>query len=315
MNTESSTSPSLSRLQRQLGSGLFVVTTEVSPPVSADVTEFIARALPLKGLATAVNVTDGAGAKTHLSTLVASHFLLQNGIEPILQMTCRDRNRLALQADLIGAMALGIRNVLILSGDSPKVGDQPDTKAVGDLDSKMLLATAHRMRAEHTLPSGTEIKGNTGLVLGAADMPVDPPPDWNPAGLLGKLDAGADFAQTQFCMDMGIVRRYAKRLLDLGIAQRLPILIGVCPIPSAKSARWMKEKLFGTIIPDDMIARLEAATDAREEGKKICVEILRELATIPGIAGAHIMAPVNPSVVPEVIATAAVTGLKRADVK
>lgn len=302
----------VSGLQQKLRGGNFVVTTEVSPPVSADIAEFIAKALPLKGLATAVNVTDGAGAKTHLSTLVASHFLLQNGIEPILQMTCRDRNRLALQADLMGAMALGLRNVLILSGDNPKVGDQPDTKAVGDLDSKGLLATAHRMRALHTLPSGTEIKGNTTLVLGAADMPIDPPPDWSPAGLLGKLDAGADFAQTQFCMDMGIVRRYARRLLDLGIAQRLPILIGVCPIPSGKSARWMKEKLFGTIIPDAIVERLDTAADAREEGKRICVEILRELATIPGIAGAHIMAPVNPSVVPEVIATAGVTGLKRA---
>jgi methylenetetrahydrofolate reductase (NADPH) len=314
MNNGAAARPSASQLQQKLQSGDFVVTTEVSPPVSADIAEFIAKALPLKGLATAVNVTDGAGAKTHLSTLVASHFLLQNGIEPILQMTCRDRNRLALQADLMGAMALGLRNVLILSGDNPKVGDQPDTKAVGDLDSKALLATAHRMRAEHKLPPGTEIKGNTALVLGAADMPIDPPPDWNPASLLGKLDAGADFAQTQFCMDMGIVRRYARRLLDLGIAQRLPILIGVCPIPSGKSARWMKEKLFGTIIPDAVVERLDAAADAREEGKKICVEILRELATIPGIAGAHIMAPVNPSVVPDVIATAAVTGLKRAAV-
>jgi len=312
MSSETTSMSAVSGLQQKLRGGNFVVTTEVSPPVSADIAEFIAKALPLKGLATAVNVTDGAGAKTHLSTLVASHFLLQNGIEPILQMTCRDRNRLALQADLMGAMALGLRNVLILSGDNPKVGDQPDTKAVGDLDSKGLLATAHRMRALHTLPSGTEIKGNTTLVLGAADMPIDPPPDWSPAGLLGKLDAGADFAQTQFCMDMGIVRRYARRLLDLGIAQRLPILIGVCPIPSGKSARWMKEKLFGTIIPDAIVERLDTAADAREEGKRICVEILRELATIPGIAGAHIMAPVNPSVVPEVIATAGVTGLKRA---
>ena len=312
MNMNATSPAPASRLQQQLQSGAFVVTTEVSPPVSADVGEFLAKALPLKGLATAVNVTDGAGAKTHLSTLVASHFLLQNGIEPILQMTCRDRNRLALQADLMGAMALGIRNLLVLSGDNPKVGDQPDTKAVGDLDSKALLATAHQMRSQHKLPSGTEIKGNTSLVLGAADMPIDPPADWNPAGLIGKLDAGADFVQTQFCMDMAVVRRYAARLLEMGIAQRLPILIGVCPIPSGKSARWMKEKLFGTVIPDAIVARLDAAADAREEGKAICVELLRELASIPGIAGAHIMAPVNPSVVPEVITRADVTRLRRA---
>jgi len=313
MNISAAAQPA-SRLQQQLQSGAFVVTTEVSPPVSADIGEFIAKALPLKGLATAVNVTDGAGAKTHLSSLVAAHFLLQNGIEPILQMTCRDRNRLALQADLMGAMALGIRNLLLLSGDSPKLGDQPDTKAAGDLDSKGLLAIAQLMRAEHKLPPGTEIKGNTALVLGAADVPIDPPPGWNPASLLGKIEAGADFVQTQFCMDMDILRRYAARLLELGIAQRLPVLIGVCPIPSGKSARWMKEKLFGTIIPDAIVARLEAAADPREEGKIICVEQLRELATIPGIAGAHIMAPVNPSVVPEVIARAGVTALRRAQV-
>ena len=300
------------RLQQKLQSGAFVITTEISPPVSADVTEFIAKALPLRGLASAVNVTDGAGAKTHLSTLVASHFLLQNGIEPILQMTCRDRNRLALQADLMGAMALGIRNVLILSGDNPKLGDQPETKAAGDLDSKGMLVIAQRMRNEHKLPPGTEIKGNTALVLGAADVPVDPPPGWNPASLLAKVEAGADFVQTQFCMDMDIARRYAARLLELGIAQRLPVLIGVCPIPSGRSARWMKEKLFGTIIPDALVARLEGAADQREEGKKICVELLRELATIPGIAGAHIMAPVNPSVVPEVIAGAGVAEMRRA---
>ena len=312
MNISATAQPPASRLQQQLQSGAFVVTTEVSPPVSVDINEFVAKALPLKGLATAVNVTDGAGAKTHLSALVAAHFLLQSGIEPILQMTCRDRNRLALQADLLGAMALGIRNLLLLSGDSPKLGDQPDTKPAGDLDSKGLLAIAQRMRTEHQLPPGTEIKGNTALVLGAADVPLDPPPDWNPASLLGKLEAGADFVQTQFCMDMGVVRRYAARLLDLGIAQRLPVLIGVCPIPSAKSARWMKEKLFGSIIPDALVARLDAAADPREEGKKICAELLRELATIPGIAGAHLMAPVNPSVVPEVIAGSGVTALQRA---
>jgi methylenetetrahydrofolate reductase (NADPH) len=209
-------------------------------------------------------------------------------------------------------MSLGIRNVLILGGDDPKVGDQPDTKPVFDLDSRGLLAMASAMRNDHKLPSGTEIKGDTRLVLGAADMPLDPPPGWTPKSLLAKVEAGANFAQTQFCMDMGIVRRYAAKLVELGIAQRLPILIGVCPIPSARSARWMKEKLFGTIIPDSIVERLEAASDPKAEGRRICVEILHELARIPGIAGAHIMAPQNPSAVPEVIREAAVAGTKRA---
>jgi methylenetetrahydrofolate reductase (NADPH) len=300
------------QLQSRLAGGNFVVTTELTPPVSADPAEFLARARPLKGVATAVNVTDGAGAKAHMSCIVACHHLLQDGIEPIMQMTCRDRNRLALQSDLIGALALGIRNILILGGDDPKAGDQPEAKAVFDLDSKGLLAIANQMRTEKKLPPGTEIKGDTSLVLGAADMPLDPPPGWTPKSLSGKVDAGANFVQTQFCMDTGIVRRYAAKLMELGVAQRIPILIGVCPIPSARSAKWMKEKLFGTIIPDSIVERLEKASDAKAEGRKICIEILRELQGIPGIAGAHIMAPQNPSAVPEVIAESGVTSMKRA---
>ena len=129
------------------------------------------------------------------------------------------------------------------------------------------------------------------LFLGAAETPIDPPAGWRPDGLIAKADAGADFVQTQFCMDTGVVRRYAARLLELGVAQRVPILIGVAPIPSARSARWMREKLFGTLIPDAIVERLERATDPKREGRAICVELIRELAAIPGIAGAHVMAP------------------------
>src|SRR5262245_10289074 len=265
--------------------------------------------MPLKGLVAAINVTDGAGAKVHLSSLAAAHFLVQAGIEPIFQMTCRDRNRLALQGDLIGACALGIHNLLILAGDDPKLGDQPEAKAVFDLNSRELLAMAAKMRNEHKLPTGVEIKGKMHLVLGAADVPVDPPADWNPKGLFAKAEAGADFVQTQFCMDTGVVRRYAARLTELGF--KLPILIGVAPIPSAKSARWMREKLFGTLIPDSIVERLEKAADPKEEGSKICIEILQELADIPGIAGAHVMAPQNFSQIPRVIADSGVTRRKR----
>src|SRR5437762_7323865 len=234
-----------SELQAKLRSGQFVITAEITPPVSTDPAEFLRRAMPLKGLATAVNVTDGAGARVHLSSLAAAHFLVQNGIEPIFQMTCRDRNRLALQGDLLGAVSLGIRNVLCLAGDDPKLGDQPEAKAVFDLDSRGLLAMAHRMRTEQRLPSGTEVKGGVRLVLGAADMPIDPPPHWEPKALRAKLEAGADFVQTQFCMDVAVARRYARRLLDHGIAQRVPILIGVALIPLPPSARWMREKQIG----------------------------------------------------------------------
>jgi methylenetetrahydrofolate reductase (NADPH) len=310
--TKEATSAAASELQQRLRSGGFVVTAELSPPVSTEPAEFIERALSLRGLVAAVNVTDGAGAKAHLSSLAAAHLLVRSGVEPILQMTCRDRNRIALQGDLLGAVALGIRNILALRGDDPKAGDQPEAKPVFDLDSVSLLATAHRMRAEHRLPSGTQILGAVKLVIGAAELPVDPPADWQPKGLIAKLEAGADFIQTQFCMDAQVVRRYAARLIDLGIAQKLPILIGVAPIPSARSARWMKEKLFGTIIPESVVERLERAGDPKLEGRRICVELMQEFAEIPGIAGAHIMAPQSQSSIAEVIAAAGIAGKRRA---
>jgi methylenetetrahydrofolate reductase (NADPH) len=301
-----------SELERQLRGGRFAVTAELSPPVATDPGKFIEQTLPLRGLATAVNITDGASAKAHMSALAAAHFLIRNGIEPVLQMTCRDRNRLALQGDLLGAAALGIRNILALRGDDPSAGDQPDAKPVFDLDATALLAMADEMRSKRRLPSGTEIQGPLGFMLGAADIPVDPPPDWRAERLAAKAAAGADFVQTQFCMDLDVVRRYAARLLDLGIAQRLPILIGVAPIPSARSARWMREKLFGTLIPDSIVERLERSSDPKREGKRICVQIMQQLADIPGIAGAHVMAPMNHAAIAEVLAAAGVKGKPRA---
>src|SRR5207248_2945328 len=172
---EQSSSSAISELQRHLQDGSFVVTAELSPPVSTDPAEFIDHALALRGLVTAINVTDGAGSKAHMSSLAAAHFLVRSGVEPVLQITCRDRNRIALQAELLGAAALGIRNILALRGDDPTLGDQPDTKAVFDLDTTALLATAQQMRSEHRLPSGTEIKGAVRFVLGAAELPVETP--------------------------------------------------------------------------------------------------------------------------------------------
>src|SRR5579884_4017570 len=170
-----------SAFARRLDSGRFAITAELVPPVSSDPADVLARAMPLKGLATAVNVTDGAGARAHLSSLVAAQILSAHGIEPILQMTCRDRNRIALASDLLGALALGLRNVLIISGDHPKAGDQPAAKPVFDLDSKGLLELAQRISGERRLPSGTPVRGPTQLFLGAAALPIDPPADWSPA--------------------------------------------------------------------------------------------------------------------------------------
>jgi methylenetetrahydrofolate reductase (NADPH) len=225
-------------------------------------------------------------------------------IEPILQITCRDKNRIALQSEMMGAAALGVRNLLLLTGDDPKAGDQPETKPVFDIDAKTLIETARRLRDEGVLPTGRAVAGKAAFFLGAADAPIDPPPGWQPAALAAKLAAGAQFVQTQFCMDAAIVRRYVGVLAEAGLTRKLAILIGVNPLRSAKSARWMKSHLYGTIIPDAFIARMEQAADPSHEGTRICVELIEELATIPGVAGVHIMAPGNDSAIPEVIAAA-----------
>jgi methylenetetrahydrofolate reductase (NADPH) len=204
----------------------------------------------------------------------------------------------------MGAAALGVPNLLLLTGDDPKAGDQPDTKPVFDVDSTALTAMARVMHDQGELPTGRKIAGKASFFLGAADMPIDPPPGWEPTKLAAKIKAGAQFAQTQFCMDQGVVTRYAQRLANNDLTRPLHLLIGIAPLRSAQSARWMKEHLHGTIIPDDMIERLERAADPAAEGVRICVELIDVLAAIPGVAGVHIMAPANEAVVPEVIAQA-----------
>jgi methylenetetrahydrofolate reductase (NADPH) len=278
------------------------MTAEIAPPVSFDGADLLRKAEALKGLADAVNVTDGAGARAHMAALAAAKLLLDAGIEPVLQLTCRDKNRIALQSELMGAAALGIRNLLILTGDDPKAGDQPETKPVFDVDSRTLMETARRLRDEGTLPTGRKVEGKAEFFIGAADMPIDPPDDFKPTALLAKIEAGAQFAQTQFCMDAGIVRRYVGALEAAGVTRQLSVLIGVNPLRSAKSAAWMKSHLFGTIIADAYIARLEKAADPVREGVAICVELIEELSTIPGVAGVHIMAPGNDAAIPDVIA-------------
>jgi methylenetetrahydrofolate reductase (NADPH) len=264
----------------------------------------LSKALPLKNLADAVNVTDGAGARAHMGALASATILQEGGIEPVLQMTCRDRNRLALQSDLLGAATLGIRNLLVLRGDDPSAGDQPDAKPVFDLDSGALIATAVGIRDQGELPSGRKVTGKANFFIGAADMPIDPPDGWEPKSLKAKIAAGAQFAQTQFCMDIGIVRRYVARLTEAKLTPKIALLIGVVPLRSAKSARWIKQHLFGAIIPDAIIERLDHAGDPAVEGKQICADFIAELATVPGVAGAHVMAPNNEAVLPDVIARA-----------
>jgi methylenetetrahydrofolate reductase (NADPH) len=296
--------PPASRLEQLLRSRQFVITAEIAPPVSCDAEDLLRKARPLRGLADAVNVTDGASARANLSAPIAAAMLAREGIEPVLQLTCRDRNRIALQADLMGAAACGVHNLLCLTGDDPKAGDQPETKAVFDVDSATLTATARDLRDKGELPSGRKVAGTAHFFLGAADAPIDPPPDWRPDKLAAKMAAGAEFAQTQFCMDAGIVRRYAARLAQHEATRALFLLVGIAPLRSAKSARWMQKHLYGTIIPEAYVERLEGAADPAAEGERIAVELIEELAAVPGVAGVHIMAPVNDAAVPGVIAEA-----------
>jgi methylenetetrahydrofolate reductase (NADPH) len=192
----------------------------------------------------------------------------------------------------------------MLRGDDPSAGDQPDAKAVFDLDPRQLLDTARRLRDAGELPSGRKITGHADFYLGAADNPIDPPPAWQPTALQAKLDAGAQFVQTQFCMDAGVVRRYTARLAEHGLADTFALLIGIAPLRSAKSARWITEKLFGAIIPEAIVERLERAADPAAEGRRICLDLIAELAEVPHVAGVHIMAPGHDSAVPGVIKAA-----------
>jgi methylenetetrahydrofolate reductase (NADPH) len=275
-----------SQLQRKLSAGAFVVTAEVTPPLSADAGALLAKAAPLKGLVDAVNVTDAAGARAAMSSFAAAAILAANGI---------DRNRIALACDLLGAAAQGVSNLLILHGDDPAGGDQPEAKIVHDLDSRAIMALARLMRDEGMLPSERKIEPPPHFFIGAADTPHDPEKDWEPKGLEAKAAAGADFVQTQFCFDLAMAERYFARLREFGVTDRLAFLVGVGPIANARSARWMHDNLFGVSVPEAVIRRLEQAADPAAEGRRLCLEMIEGLRAIPGVAGVHLMAPLQRS--------------------
>ena len=293
---------SAGRLEQVLRAGDFAITAETGPPDSVDPADVLARAGCLKGLADAVNVLDGAGARAHLSPLATAAILAQAGIEPVLQFTMRDRNRLALEADVLGAAALGVHSLLCLTGDSVEAGDQPEAKPVFDLKSNEFMALVRTMRDEATLPGGRRLSTPPRLLIGGADAPREPQAGAAPTSLQAKTDAGADFFQTQFCFDMAMLRRYLAWLGDFGILERTAIIVGIGPLKSARSARWMNENLFGVHIPDAVIARLDGAGDPQDEGIRICVELIEELRGIEGVAGAHLMAPHGEQACAEAIA-------------
>ena len=280
-----------SKLAQILSAGHFAITAETSPPDAASAQAVLDRVDCLRGLADAVNVTDGASARVHMSALAAAAIMAQNGIEPVLQMTTRDRNRLALQGDVVGAAALGIHNFLCLTGDKMAAGDQPDVAEVFEVDSGELMRQMRDMRDLGTFPSGRQIDPPPALFLGAAEMPAEPGDNWPAARLQAKIDNGTQFFQTQYCFDLDKVKIYCRALVDGGFTEKAHFLIGIGPLASAKSARWMNENLFGVHVPDSIIRRLEGADDQRAEGRAICAELLQGFSEIEGCAGAHLMAP------------------------
>jgi methylenetetrahydrofolate reductase (NADPH) len=290
-----------SRLVRTLLDGHFAITAEIAPPVAGSKDQLLAKGRALKALTDAVNVTDGASAKVAMSSLAAAAILAAEGIEPVLQCTCRDRNRIALQSDLLGAAALGIHNVLILTGDDPKAGDQPDAKPVFDLKSQDVIRIAAGMRDKGKLPSGRHIDAPPRFFIGCADVPTDPKAGWKPDALRLKAESGAQFVQTQLNWDLALIKRWMARIVDAGLADRMFVLIGIGPLASARSARWMRDNLFGVNVPDAIIERLEKATDPKREGVLICAEMMQSLAEVKGVTGVHLMAPVNPSDIPAAI--------------
>ena len=289
------------KLERVLAAGGFAVTCETSPTATTDLAPLLERVAPLRDVADAVNVTDGATAKAHVSSLALAGAMMQRGIQPVLQFTVRDRNLIALQGDLLGAGALGIPNILCLTGDDPKKGEEPSATSVFDLDSAGLMRLARKMRDEALLNAGREIKGPPKLFIGCADAPTIPKDDWVPKSLQGKIEAGADFAQTQYCFDLETAKIYFGRLADFGIAEKLPFLVGIGPLASLRQARWMDENLWGVSIPGPILKRLEGAADEQAEGKKICAELIQQLREVPGVRGVHLMAPRQEAAMAEVI--------------
>ncbi len=281
----------MSQLKNKIRAGEFVITAEIVPPLSAAGTKLLHEADQLKGKVDAINLTDAAAGRTSMSSFAAAAILVAAGHEPVLQVTCRDRNRIALAGDLIGAAAQGIENLLMLRGDDPKGGDQPDAKPVFDFESIDLLKLARDMRDKGELPSARKIESPPQFFIGGAEVPRRPDAKWSPVGLQKKIEAGADFVQTQFGFDLDVVRAYIEQLRNDGILEKLAVIIGVGPIRSAKSARWMNENLFGVTVPEAIIARIEAATDQAAEGRRVCAELIKGLQAIPGVAGAHVMAP------------------------
>ena len=289
------------RLERVLRAGRFAVTAEMSPPDSADPEEVYSRAAVFDGYADALNATDGSGANCHMSSVGVCALLTRIGYATVMQISCRDRNRIAIQGDVLGAAAMGVANVLCLTGDGVQAGDQPDAKPVFDFDCMSLLETVRGMRDEGRFLSGRKLTSTPKLFLGAAANPFIPPLDFRAERLAKKVAAGAQFVQTQYCYDVPRLREYMARIRDLGLLEKVFVLVGVGPLASAKTAEWMRSNVPGVHIPDAIIERMRKAEKPRLEGRRLCMELIQEIREIEGVSGVHVMAYRQEEAVAEII--------------
>ena len=296
------------RLERILRAGKFAVTTEMAPPDSADPEDVYRRARLFDGYVDAINATDGSGANCHMSSVAVCALLTRVGYAPVMQISCRDKNRIAIQGDILGGAAMGVCNILCLTGDGVQAGDHPQALPVFDLDSMTLLETARTMRDEHRFLSGRKLTYAPRVLLGAAENPSAPPLDFRAQRLAKKVAAGAQFIQTQYCYDVPLLKSFMRRVADLGLLEKVFILVGVGPLRSAKAAEWMRTHVPGLHIPDAIIARLAGAADAAREGRDICIDLIQEIRSVPGVSGVHVMAYRQEDSVPEIIERSGVLG-------
>jgi methylenetetrahydrofolate reductase (NADPH) len=289
------------RFERILRAGTFALTAELAPPDSADPEEVYRRARVFEGYVDAINATDGSGANCHMSSLAVCALLTRIGHAPVMQISCRDKNRIAIQGDILGGAAMGVCNMLCLTGDGVQAGDHPQAKPVFDLDSLSLLNIARLLRDQQRFESGRKISAAPRVFFGAAENPLAPPTAHRALRLAKKVAAGAQFIQTQYCFDLVGLRAFLRVVEDLGVLEQVFIVVGVGPIRSAKAGEWMRANVPGMFVPDATIARLAGASDQAREGRNLCVDLIQELRTIKGVSGAHVMAYRQEESVAEVI--------------
>jgi 5,10-methylenetetrahydrofolate reductase len=289
------------RLERVLRQGRFAVTAELNPPDSADPRDVYERALVLSEVCDAINATDASGANCHMSSVGICSLLTRAGYAVIMQISCRDRNRIAIQGDVLGAAAMGVQNILCLTGDGVQAGDQPAAKPVFDFDSTSLLECIRGMRDKGMFLSGRKLTTPPRVFLGAAANPFAPPYEYRPVHIAKKIAAGAQFIQTQYCFDVPLLRKFMDKVREQDLHKKAFFLVGVGPLPSAKTARWMKNNVPGVHIPEAILERMEKAKDQRAEGKQLAVDLIQEIKEIDGVSGVHVMAYRQEEFVNEII--------------